>query len=56
MAEDAQLAQFERHAAPVRCVQFNPHAAASHLLAAGSADGDISIINLESPDAPSHAS
>lgn len=54
--EHAQLAVIERHKAAIRSVQFNPHQAAQHLLAVGSADGDISIINLESPGAPTIAS
>ena len=54
--EQATLAVIERHAAPVRSVQFNPHASAQHLLAAGSTDGDISIVNLETPGAPTIAS
>ena len=54
--EHAQLARVERHKAAVRSVQFNPHVASSHLLAAGSADGDISIINLENPAMPTVAS
>lgn len=54
--EHAQLARVERHKAAVRSVQFNPHVASSHLLAAGSADGDISIINLENPSMPTVAS
>jgi protein transport protein SEC31 len=54
--ELAQLARVERHHAAVRSVQFNPHAATSHLLAAGSADGDVSVINLERPGEPSLAS
>ena len=54
--ELAQVARVERHHAAVRSVQFNPHAATSHLLAAGSADGDVSVINLERPGEPSLAS
>ena len=50
------LAVIERHKAPVKAVAFNPHAASSHLIAAGSADGDVSIINLENPGAPTVAS
>jgi hypothetical protein len=51
----AALAAIERHQGAVRAVQFNPHAAAQHLLAAGSADGDISIINLDTPGQPTVA-
>lgn len=46
----------ERHNAAVRGIAFNPHSSLNHLLAAGSADGDISIINLENPKAPTVAS
>ncbi len=44
------------HACAVRCMQFNPHANMAHLLAAGYADGYISLINLENPSAPNLAS
>lgn len=54
--EQAQLAHIERHTAPVRSVQFNPNPSVSHLLAAGTVDGDISIINLEAPGTPTIAS
>ena len=50
------VAMIERHSAAVRAVQFNPHPAAQHLIGAASIDGDISIINLESPGAPTVAS
>lgn len=54
--EQSTIAVIERHQAAVRTLAFNPHASALHLIAAGSADGDISIINLESPSAPTIAS
>ena len=54
--DNAAVAMIERHATSVRCVQFNPHQAAQHLIAAGSTDGDISIINLDAPASPTVAS
>jgi hypothetical protein len=54
--DGALLSVIERHGASVRALAFNPHATAGHLLAAGSADGDVSVINLESPGAPTVAS
>lgn len=55
-AEAALLADIERHGAAVRAMQFNPHPTSQHLFATGSADGDVSVINLESPGAPTVAS
>jgi protein transport protein SEC31 len=52
----AYLASVEHHRAPLRAMQFNPHASAQHLLAAASTDGDISVVNLDSPSAASIAS
>lgn len=49
------LPAIKRHQAAVRSLQFNPHATSAHLLAAGSGDGDISIINLENPATPTVA-
>jgi WD40 repeat protein len=54
--ETALLSSSERHRASVKAIQFNPHPTATHLLAAASVDGDISIINLENPSAPTVAS
>ena len=54
--DGALLSVIERHGASVRALAFNPHATAGHLLAAGSADGDVSVINLEAPGAPTVAS
>jgi WD40 repeat protein len=42
--ELAQVSRVERHKAAVRSVQFNPHAATSHLLAAGSAAGAFAVL------------
>lgn len=53
--EHATIAFIDRHQAAVRALAFNPHVSAQHLIAAGSADGDISIINLETPGAPTIA-
>jgi len=55
-AESAQVAEIERHSAAVRALQFNPHASSQHLLATGSADGDVCVINLEAPATPTVAS
>lgn len=54
--EAAALTVVERHQAAVRAVQFNPHSSSQHLIAAGSLDGDLSIVNLDNPGAPSIAS
>ena len=54
--DGAAIAMIERHSVAVRAVQFNPHPAAQHLIGAASIDGDISIINLESPGQPTVAS
>lgn len=54
--DGSAIADIERHGAPVRAMQFNPHASSQHLFATGSADGDVSVINLESPGAPTVAS
>ena len=50
------LAIIERHGASVRAMQFNPHGSSQHLFASGSADGDVSVVNLEAPGAPTVAS
>jgi hypothetical protein len=50
------LAVIERHGASVRAMQFNPHGSSQHLFASGSADGDVSVVNLEAPGAPTVAS
>jgi protein transport protein SEC31 len=55
-ADGALITDIERHAAAVRAMQFNPHPTSQHLFAAGSADGDVSVINLESPGEPTVAS
>lgn len=54
--EASVITVIERHSTAVRAVAFNPHDSLNHLLAAGSADGDISIINLENPTVPTVAS
>ena len=54
--EAALLASIERHGASVRALQFNPHPASGHLFAAASVDGDVSVVNLEAPGAPTVAS
>ncbi|RYG57157.1 hypothetical protein EON66_01060 [archaeon] len=54
--EHALLSSVQRHTAAVRALQFNLHPFSQHLVAAGSTDGSISIINLENPTAPSCAS
>lgn len=50
------IATISRHQSAVRALQFNPNAAAEHLLAAASIDGEISIINLDVPASPVLAS
>ncbi len=50
------MATISRHQTAVRALQFNPNAAAEHLLAAASVDGELSIINLDSPASPVLAS
>lgn len=50
--EQAMLTVIERQAAPVRALQFNPHPQSCHLLATGSSDGDIQIIDLSQPSTP----
>ena len=50
------VATISRHGSAVRALQFNPNPAAEHLLAAGSVDGDLSIINLDAPASPVLAS
>ena len=48
--EHAAVAEIIKHASAVRSLAFNPHH--PHLIAAASADGDISIISLETPSKP----
>lgn len=51
----SMLMKIERHQAPVRTLAFNPHPQQQHLLAAASADGDISIISMENTSTPTIA-
>ncbi len=50
--KDALVASVDRHKGPVRALGFNPHAAASNLLASGGADNQIYIIDLSRPSEP----
>ena len=46
------LATLNRNKGPVKAMQFNPHASASQLLATGSSDREVYMVDMGRPDQP----
>ncbi|CAE7839044.1 sec31, partial [Symbiodinium sp. KB8] len=53
--EGTSVATVKQHTGAIKSVHFNGNPGSTHLFAAGSSDGGVSIVNLQRPDAPSVA-
>eukprot|EP00499_Haloplacidia_sp_CaronLabIsolate_P010294 CAMPEP_0196769462 /NCGR_PEP_ID=MMETSP1104-20130614/558_1 /TAXON_ID=33652 /ORGANISM="Cafeteria sp., Strain Caron Lab Isolate" /LENGTH=1304 /DNA_ID=CAMNT_0042139557 /DNA_START=51 /DNA_END=3965 /DNA_ORIENTATION=+ len=51
-SEESEIATITAHKEGVRALEFNPHAAASQLLASGAGDNKVCVADLTRPDAP----
>jgi protein transport protein SEC31 len=49
---NSPIASIQAHKETVNALAFNPHASRSHILASGSSDGDVKIIDLHNPSNP----